>query len=96
MIKRGIDVEDDVDRVEVKRILEDDTDVIIDSMTVEQAKDVLKYLNHRTHTKDGTAVLLIFEHDMINFEFGEDKHIGEFDCFSHTFADAIESVGINL
>ncbi len=89
-------MEDDVDRVEVKRILEGDTDVIIDSMTTEQAKDALKYLNHRTHTKDGTAVLLIFEHDMVNFEFGEDKHLGGFDCFSHTFADAIEAAGVDL
>jgi hypothetical protein len=89
-------MEDNVDRVEVKRIVEEDTDIIIDSMTPEQAKNALKYLNHRTHTKDGTVVLLVFDHNMVNFEFGENKYLGGFDCFSHTFADAIESVGIDL
>ncbi len=67
---------------------------LIDSMTTEQVRDTLKYLCDRTHNKDGSTVMLVFDTDMIIFD---ELHPGKGnDCFSHTFADALESAGVDL
>lgn len=67
---------------------------LIDLMTTEQTRDALKYLCDRTHNKDGSPVMLVFDTDMIIFE-EENPGKGN-DCFSHTLADALESAGVDL
>lgn len=89
-------MEEKVDYKEIAKFCTERDDKLIDSMTEQQAKDALKYINHRSHNPDGSSVLLVFDHDLVDFEKGENRKLGGFDCLSHTFADALEEAGIDL
>lgn len=62
----------------------------IDTLDESQCKIVLKYLiDKASHNKNGEPVLLVWNHEVINFDDNMDC-FKEMDCFIHTFIDAME------
>ncbi len=82
------------DRIKITEYCRKRDHKLIDSMTTEQARKALKYLCARTHNKDGSPVMLVFDTDMIIFD--KKSPLKGNDYFSHTFADALESAGVDL